>query len=119
MAPEMPGGDVELGRDHLAGLAHLPVVRHPARVDRRAARAHRGAELVGERLDLLEVALRPPAAGDHHPRLGELGPRALHLLEVQEARPERRCLDADRDGREARRGVALFAAGGELGGADR
>jgi hypothetical protein len=57
-----PGGDVEFGRDHLAGLADLPVVRRVAGIDR-------GAELVGNRLDdLLEVfrrAERAPARDDY------------------------------------------------------
>ena len=43
--------DVELGRDDLAGLADLVVVRHEAGVDRGARGADRGAELVGERLE--------------------------------------------------------------------
>src|SRR5882672_1427322 len=37
--------DVELGRHHLAGLAHLPVVRRVAGVDGGARGADRGAEL--------------------------------------------------------------------------
>src|SRR5690242_8889619 len=36
-------GDVELGRDDLAGLPHLVVVRHEAGVDRGARGADRGA----------------------------------------------------------------------------
>ena len=45
----MPAGDVELRRDDLAGLADLPVVRRVARIDRGAAGAERGTELVGQR----------------------------------------------------------------------
>ena len=51
-------GDVQLGRHDLAGLADLPVVRRVAGVDRRAAGAERGAELVGQRLDQLELLAR-------------------------------------------------------------
>jgi hypothetical protein len=41
-------GDVEIGRHDLAGLAHLPVVRRKARIDRGARGAHGGAQLVGQ-----------------------------------------------------------------------
>src|SRR5918997_564814 len=50
--------DVEVRRHHLARLAHLPVVRGVARVHRRPARAHGGAELVGDRLDVPREVLR-------------------------------------------------------------
>jgi hypothetical protein len=53
IAPLMPIGDVQLGRDDLAGLADLPVVGRVAGVDRGAAGAERGAELVGQRLEHL------------------------------------------------------------------
>ena len=46
-------GDVELGRDDLAGLADLLVVRRIAGVDRGARGADGGAQLVGQRLDVL------------------------------------------------------------------
>src|SRR6516164_1514827 len=56
-------GDVELRGDDLAGLADLPVVRRIAGVDRGAARAERGAELVGERRqDLVEFVARAERA---------------------------------------------------------
>ena len=42
-------GDIEFGRDDLAGLADLVVVGHEAGVDRGARGADRGAELVGDR----------------------------------------------------------------------
>src|ERR1700754_752313 len=48
-------GDVEIGGHDLAGLADLVVVGHVARIDRGAAGAKAGAELVGERLKHLEV----------------------------------------------------------------
>ena len=41
-------GDVELRRDDLARLTHLQLVGDEPRVDRRARRADRGAERVGE-----------------------------------------------------------------------
>src|SRR5204863_4319294 len=51
--------DVELGRHHFAGLAHLVVVGHVAGIHRGAAGPHRGTQLVGHRLDvLLEVLAR-------------------------------------------------------------
>src|SRR5688572_14491982 len=40
-------GDVEIGRDDLAGLPHLPVVRHETGVHRRSRSAHCRAQLVG------------------------------------------------------------------------
>src|SRR5436305_8688332 len=60
-------GDIEVGRHHLAGLADLVVVRHVARVDRRAAGAETGPHRVGELLEQLEVlaAGQAAAAGDH------------------------------------------------------
>ena len=45
------GGDVQLRRDRLAGLADLVAVRIPAGVDRGTRGADGGAERVGERLD--------------------------------------------------------------------
>src|SRR5436190_1544794 len=48
-----PDRDVEVGRDDLAGLPDLVVVRDEARVDGRARRAERGIEPVGERLEQL------------------------------------------------------------------
>ena len=48
MAPGDADGDIELRGDHLAGLADLVVVRRIAGVDRRAAGADRGAQLVGQ-----------------------------------------------------------------------
>ena len=59
-------GDVEVRRDDLAGLPDLVVVGHVARVDRRARGADRGFELVGERVEQLEVlgAAEAAAAGD-------------------------------------------------------
>src|SRR6185295_19809340 len=58
-------GNVELGRHDLAGLADLVVVRHEAGIDRGAAGADRGAELVGDLFQEREVgaALHAAAAG--------------------------------------------------------
>src|ERR1044072_3123767 len=55
-------GDVEVGRHHLAGLADLVVVRHVALIDCGAAGAETGAELVGQRLEHLEVLAARQAA---------------------------------------------------------
>jgi hypothetical protein len=51
-----PGGEIQLRRDGLAGLAHLVAVRVPAGVDGRPGRPHRGAEQVGELFYKGEVA---------------------------------------------------------------
>ena len=47
--------DVQLRRDDFPRLPDLPVVGHETRVHRRARGTHRGVELVGERLENLEV----------------------------------------------------------------
>mmetsp|Transcript_154236 Transcript_154236/g.493331 ORF Transcript_154236/g.493331 Transcript_154236/m.493331 type:complete len:242 (-) Transcript_154236:700-1425(-) len=68
-------GDVELGGDHLAGLANLELVGHEAGVDGRTGGAERSVELVTQGLqDLLEVlaVLHAAAAGDHAGGAGEL-----------------------------------------------
>src|ERR1051326_1175479 len=67
--------DVELGRHHLAGLPNLPIVGSIAGVDRGARGADRGAELVGDRLDVFRKNL----AGLHGaPARGhELWPRSV------------------------------------------
>ncbi len=73
-------GHIELRRDDLAGLPHLPVVGGIARIDRRAAGAHRGAEFVGQRghhgLEVFLAAQAAPA-GDDDLRRGEFRPLAL------------------------------------------
>src|SRR6185436_3837963 len=75
-------GNVEVGRHHLAGLADLVVVRHVTGIDRGAAGAEAGAELVGERLEDLEVvaAAHAAAARDDDLGRGQLGPLALGEL---------------------------------------
>src|SRR5580698_10150102 len=72
-------GNIKVGRHDLAGLADLVVVRHVAGIDRGAAGAEAGAELVGQRLEDLEViaAAHAAAAGHHDLGRGELGPLAL------------------------------------------
>src|SRR5262245_48779426 len=72
--------DVELGRDDLAGLTHLPVVGGVAGIDGRARGAHCRAQLVRDRLDVFcEIlpALHRPSPGDDDPGRGEL--RALRF----------------------------------------
>lgn len=54
-------GNVEIGGDHLAGLADLPVIGGIARIDRCARGTDSGAELVGDRQDdFLELLRRHP-----------------------------------------------------------
>ena len=48
IAPEMPTAIYSSRRDDLAGLSDLVVVGHEAGIDRRARRAERGVQLVGE-----------------------------------------------------------------------
>src|SRR6185436_7160551 len=83
------GGDVELRRDDLAGLADLPVVGRVTRVDRGAARAERGAEPVGQRRQhLVELVARAhrAATGDDDLGSGQLGPVVLRDLGTDEDR---------------------------------
>jgi hypothetical protein len=84
-------GDVELGRDDLAGLADLQFVRHVPGVDRGARGAHRRAELVGEVVDDLEVLRRTDTAATGHHALGALQVRAIRLAgrQADEARVRR------------------------------
>ena len=88
IAPRDADGDVQLRRDDLAGLADLPVVRRVARVDRGAAGAQGGAQLVGQRrqhlVELLARAQRA-AAGDDDLGRGQFGPVALGDLAADEA----------------------------------
>jgi hypothetical protein len=67
---------VKVGRHHLAGLAHLPVVGGEPCIHRRAGGAHGGVELVGQALHDLEALLGADAAParDDDARRGELGP---------------------------------------------
>ncbi|MOA67165.1 hypothetical protein D3C78_1942160 [compost metagenome] len=57
-------GDVELGRHHLAGLAHLQIVGHEACIHRGPRSSHSPAELVGQGFNQGKLRLgaeRPPA----------------------------------------------------------
>src|SRR5688500_2519745 len=66
---------VELGSYDLAGLPDLVFVGHEPRIDGGARGADRGAELIGERFEDLEVirAAHAASAGDDDARRGELG----------------------------------------------
>ncbi len=56
--------DIDFGRDDLAGLADLIIVGRIARIDRGAAGADAGAELVGERVEQrVELLRRAEARG--------------------------------------------------------
>ena len=84
--------DIDFGRDDLAGLADLIVVGRIARVDRGAAGADAGAELVGERIEQRVELLAEPkraAARDDDLGAGQLGPLALGELGADEARQAR------------------------------
>ena len=59
-------GDIQVRRDHLAGLADLPVVRCKARVDGGAGCANGGAQLVGQFLDQREIVFRADATAARH-----------------------------------------------------
>ena len=89
----MSDRDVELRRDHLAGLPDLQVVRDEAGVDGGAARAHRGAHLIDQRLEHgLEILARfePASAGHDDARLGQLRTVALDRIEADELHLEAR-----------------------------
>jgi hypothetical protein len=74
IAPEMPAGEVELGRDGLARLADLARVRVPARVDHGARGGHRGraAERLGQVLHEVEALGLAQAAAAGHEDVGAL-----------------------------------------------
>jgi hypothetical protein len=80
-------GEIQLGRDDLAGLADLHVVGAIARVDRRARGADAGAELVGQRIDDRERLGRTERAPAGHDaaRALQVGAIALALLQADEA----------------------------------
>ena len=80
--------DIQVGRHDLAGLADLVVVRHEARIHRRARGADGGAQLVGDRVEQLEIlaVLHAAPAGDHHARRGQFRPLAARQLGRDEAR---------------------------------
>jgi hypothetical protein len=78
----MPTGDVQLGRDDLAGLADLHVVRHVAGIDRGARGADAAPSLSARLVDDREVLGRAEraAAGDHAAALCRSGRSLLALL---------------------------------------
>src|SRR6185437_5396394 len=80
--------DVEIGSHDLAGLADLIVVRHEARIDRRARRADRGVQLVRDLVEHVEIVARlhAAAAGDYDLRRGEFGTLRLRQLFADEFR---------------------------------
>jgi hypothetical protein len=86
--------DIKLRRDHLAGLADLPVVRRITGIDGSARCADGSTELVGNRQDdLLELFRRAerPAAGDDDLRRGQfrtIGEDSASLTKVE--RPDLR-----------------------------
>src|SRR5471032_1749211 len=90
-------GDVEIGSDHLAGLADLVIVRHVARIDRRAAGAEARTQRVGKLLEDLEVlaAAETAAAGHDDLGAGQLGPLALGELGTDIRRKTLGALAAD------------------------
>src|SRR6516164_4543300 len=75
--------NVEFGRDDLAGLAHLPVVRGVAGIDGSARGTHCRTQLVRHRLDVfceILAALHRPSAGNDNLGRGEL--RALRFRQL-------------------------------------
>src|ERR1700761_8517184 len=83
--------DVEIGRHNLAGLAHLIVVRYEAGIDRGAAGADGGVQLVRDLVEHVEVVARlhAAAAGDDDFGRGELGTLRLRKLLADELRQAR------------------------------
>src|SRR5207342_787463 len=77
-------GDVELGRNGDAGLAHLHLVGDPAGVDDRARGTDCRAEGIGEVLDDPEIlsGTDTPVTGHDDGRVGEGGAGALVLADV-------------------------------------
>src|SRR5882762_5456941 len=83
--------DVELRSDDLPRLPHLPVVRHEARVHRRARSAHRRTQFIRERLENLEILPRAHSAParNHHARGSQLGALGLGERAADERRQAR------------------------------
>src|SRR5581483_6537626 len=102
-------GNVEVGRDHLASLPDLEVVRRITGIDGGARRADRGAELVGNRFEILPEVLgrlEGAAAGNDDAcggKLRTLAPREFRTDEGREVRRGRGRNRLDRgDGRSGR-----------------
>src|SRR5207247_3404084 len=85
--------DVEIGRDRLAGLPDLLLVRPPARVGDRAGRTERRAEDVREGFDLRPAlgTLEPAPTGHDDPRFAQRDAAAARRarLEADEREPRR------------------------------
>lgn len=92
-----PDGDIEIGRDDLAGLPNLVVVGNITRINGRARGADGGPQLVGEFLDQSEIfrAAEAPPAGDDDPGGRQFRPFAFgELMSHEGGDPERiRCRD--------------------------
>ena len=72
MAPEMPAGDVEVGGDHLSGLADLVGMGPPAFVHGRSGGAYGAAQGLGQRFqDGKIAAAHAPAARNDDVGLGQ------------------------------------------------
>ncbi|MDT4801795.1 hypothetical protein FQZ97_345090 [compost metagenome] len=80
-------GDVQVGGDDLAGLAHLHIVGREAGVDGGTGGAHSRAELVGQLFQQGEVlaVAHAAATGDHYAGGGEFGALRLRQLFLDEA----------------------------------
>src|SRR5690606_28086100 len=78
--------DIQLRRDDLAGLADLHVVGHEAGIDGSARSAYRGAKLVGQRVQVLEVVAvaHAAAAGNDDLGSGQFGAIRLGQLFADE-----------------------------------
>ncbi len=102
--------DVELGRDDLAGLADLVVVGDEPRVHCGARGADGRAQLVGERVQEMEILAVAHASSprDDHPRRGQLGPLRPGQLLSDETR--RRAFRPLRNGRDRRAGRPVWRA---------
>src|SRR5690606_20982358 len=80
--------DVQLRRDDFAGLTDLHVVRHEAGVNGRARSANGSAQLVGQRVQVLEVVTiaHTTTAGNDDLRCGQLRTIRLGQLFTNEGR---------------------------------
>ncbi|OIQ69513.1 hypothetical protein GALL_488840 [mine drainage metagenome] len=108
-------GDIKLGGDDLAGLAHLIVVGHEAGIDGGAAGADGGAQLVGHGLDQLEVLARAHAAPARNDDAGGGQFGALRFGEL--LRDEAAAAGIGGGGHALDGGAAALGCGGLEGGA--
>src|SRR3954464_15315870 len=105
------GGQVELRRDRLAGLADLPGVREPARVHHGARGGHRAAHGTGELLEHLEALglAEAAAAGDQDVGVLDVDVGAALLAALDHLGARREVLEVDLHVLD--RGVAAGLAG--------